>query len=198
MGHALLRRGHSSTHYGLVCALGTGQPVCAGRGLRAGVGGRAWLWVSGPCLFHSFLSFTRGLSSPVWLCLMLSVSTALTITSNGFSGSSWGRLGLGSSGRCWEGRERQAPSCILPSLPGPLAHLLMFLQVSVMRVFSAWIEHKGDMSCPSVAVFQTASLWCRPLRCSEQTIFLSEFQVCFRELPSFERHALLPGNCLDG
>ena len=49
----------------------------------------------------------------------------------------WGRLGLGSSGRCWEGRERQAPSCILPSLPGPLAHLLMFLQVSVVRVFSA-------------------------------------------------------------
>lgn len=135
VGHALLRRGHSSTHCGLVCALGTGQPVCAGRGLRAGVEGRAWFFVLGPCLFHGFLS-TRGLSSPVRLCLMLSVSTALAITSNGFSGSSWGRLGLGDSGRCWEGRESQAPSCILPSLPGPLACLLMLLQVSAVRVFS--------------------------------------------------------------
>ena len=195
--HVLLRRAHSPTHHGWFVPWVQGSQYVQGVGLgqewKRGPGSECRALV---CFMVSSLSM-RGLLH-LFGCVWCSVSPqpwpSPLMVFLGVVGVDWG---LGAVGGCWEGGGSQAPSCILPSLLGPLAHPPTFLQVSVVRVFNAWVEHKGDVLCPSVTVFQTASLWCQRLRCSERTIFLSEFQVGFRELPSFERHALLPGNCLD-
>lgn len=135
--HVLLRRARSPTHHGWFVPWVQGSQYVQGVGLgqewKRGPGSECRALV---CFMVSSLS-TRGLSSPLWLRLMLSVSTALTVTSHGFSGGRWGRLGLGSSGGCREGGGSQAPFRILPSLLGPLAHPPVFLQVCIVRVFNA-------------------------------------------------------------